>query len=101
MGRESAVLDEAGGRVVYRFHARDLHVVMGLARPSSPVRFRVRIDGHPPGDAHGLDIDEAGNGMITEPRLYQLIRQPAPIVEREVEIQLLDRGAQLFSFTFG
>jgi thiol-disulfide isomerase/thioredoxin len=101
MGRESAVLDEAGGRIVYRFHARDLHIVMGPARASSPVRFRVRIDGHPPGDAHGIDVDDQGNGTITEPRLYQLIRQPVPVRDREFEIELLDPGAEVFSFTFG
>jgi thiol-disulfide isomerase/thioredoxin len=101
MGREAAVVDEAGGRLVYRFHARDLHIVMGAAHASSPVRFRVRIDGHAPGDAHGLDVDDQGNGTITEPRLYQLIRQPAPIGDREFAIEFLDPGAQVFSFTFG
>jgi hypothetical protein len=101
VGRESAVLEESGGRVVYRFHARDLHVVMGPARGASPVRFRVRIDGQPPGAAHGGDVDDQGNGTITEPRLYQLIRQPAPIRDREFEIELLDAGAEMFSFTFG
>jgi hypothetical protein len=100
MQRESAVLDEAGGRLVYRFHARDLHIVMGL-HTSSPVRIRVRLDGHPPGEAHGLDLDEQGNGTITESRLYQLIRQPGPIGDRELEIEFLDAGAEVFSFTFG
>lgn len=101
MGRESAVVNEAGGRIVYRFHARDLHIVMGPGRAGSPVRFRVRIDGHAPGDAHGIDVDEHGNGTITEPQLYQLIRQPAPVSDREFEIELLDPGAEVFSFTFG
>jgi hypothetical protein len=100
MGRESAVLDAAGGRIVYRFHARDLHIVMG-PHASTPVRFRVRIDGHPPGDAHGIDVDDQGNGTITEPRLYQLIRQSPPISDRELEIEFLDAGAEVFSFTFG
>jgi hypothetical protein len=100
MGRESAILDEPGGRIVYRFHARDLHIVMG-PHSSSPVRFRVRIDGQPPGAAHGSDVDDQGNGTITEPRLYQLIRQTAPIRDREFEIELLDAGAEVFSFTFG
>jgi hypothetical protein len=100
MGRESAVLDEAGGRIAYRFHARDLHVVMGAAGGAS-VRVHVRLDGAPPGAAHGLDIDADGNGTIREPRLYQLIRQPAAIGDRELEIEFLDPGVELFSFTFG
>jgi hypothetical protein len=100
MGRESAVLDEAGGRLVYRFHARALHIVMG-SHASSPVRFRVLVDGQPPGASHGLDVDDEGNGTITEPRLYQLIRQSAPIRDRELEIEFLDSGAEVFSFTFG
>jgi hypothetical protein len=101
IGRESAVLGTAGGRVVYRFHARDLHLVMGAGRAGSTVRFRVRIDGHAPSDAHGLDIDEHGNGTLGEPRLYQLIRQSAPVRDQELEIEFLDPGAELFSFTFG
>jgi thiol-disulfide isomerase/thioredoxin len=101
MGRESAVLDQAGGRIVFRFHARDLHIVMGPGRAGGPVRFRVQIDGHAPGDAHGIDVDEQGNGTITEPRLHQLIRQAAPVREREFAIELLDPGAEVFSFTFG
>ena len=64
------------GRIAYRFHARDLHLVMGPAAPGASVRFRVRIDGQPPGAAHGVDVDEEGKGMVTEQRLYQLIRQP-------------------------
>jgi thiol-disulfide isomerase/thioredoxin len=100
IGREAAVVDEAGGRLVYRFHARDLHIVMGAGHAGA-VRFRVRIDGHPPGDAHGLDVDEQGNGTLTEPRLYQVIRQPTPVADREFAIEFLDPGAQVFSFTFG
>ena len=100
MGRESAVLDVPGGHIVYRFHARDLHVVMGPHATTS-VRFRVRIDGQPPGDAHGIDVDDQGNGTITESRLYQLIRQPSPIRDRVLEIEFLDAGAEVFSFTFG
>lgn len=98
MRRESAVLDEAGGRSVFRFHARDLHMVMGAG---SRVRFRIRIDGQPPGAAHGLDVDDAGNGVIIEPRVYQLVRQPLPIRDRDFEIEFLDAGAALYSFTFG
>jgi hypothetical protein len=101
VGRESAILEEAGGRIVYHFHARDLHMVMGPARAGSPVRFRVRIGGGPPGEAHGTDVDDQGDGTMTEARLYQLIRQPAPVRDREFEIELLDPGAEIFSFTFG
>ena len=89
------------GRIVYRFHARDLHLVMGPSRPGSPVRFRVSIDGQPPGAAHGLDVDEGGNGTVVEQRLYQLIRQPKPIVDRQFEIEFLDAGVEAFAFTFG
>jgi thiol-disulfide isomerase/thioredoxin len=101
MGREAIVLNQANGRIGYRFHGRDLHLVMGPAVPGKTVRFRVRIDEQPPGVAHGVDVDEQGNGTVMEPRMYQLIRQPGPIVDRQVEIEFLDSGAQAFSFTFG
>jgi thiol-disulfide isomerase/thioredoxin len=89
------------GRILYRFHARDLHLVMGPSRRESPVRFRVAIDGRPPGPAHGIDVDEAGNGIAAEQRLYQLIRQPKPIADRQFEIEFLDGGVEAYSFTFG
>jgi len=101
IGPESAALNNAGGRIVYHFHARDLHLVMGPAVPGTPVRFRVRIDSEPPGSAHGVDVDEQGNGTVTEPRMYQLIRQGKPIVDRQFEIEFLDSGVEAFSFTFG
>jgi thiol-disulfide isomerase/thioredoxin len=101
VGRSAAVLDEPGGRIAYRFHARDLHLVMGPAVRGASVRFRVLIDGLPPGAAHGLDVDEQGNGTLTEQRLYQLIRQPRPIAERQFEIEFLDSGVEAFVFTFG
>ena len=88
-------------RIVNRFHARDLHLVMGPPRRESPVAFRVSIDGRPPGAAHGLDVDEGGTGTLVEQRLYQLIRQPKPIVDRRFEIEFLDAGAEAYSFTFG
>jgi len=88
-------------RIVNRFHARDLHVVMGPVRRGVQVPFRVSIDGGAPGARHGLDIDEGGNGVLVEQRLYQLIRQPHPIVDRTFEIEFLDTGAQAYSFTFG
>jgi hypothetical protein len=99
--REAIVLNQAGGQIVYRFHARDLHLVMGPATPGTPVRFRVGLDGQPPGAAHGTDVDEAGDGTLTHPRLYQLIRQPGPVTERTFEITFLDPGVRAHSFTFG
>jgi len=101
MGPEATALGEPGGRIVYRFHARDLHLVMGPTRPGRPVRFKVRIGGEPPGDAHGGDVDSQGNGVVTEPRMYQLIRQSQPIVDRQFEIEFLDPGVETYSFTFG
>ncbi len=100
MGREALALNQANGRILYRFHARDLHLVMGPAG-KTPIRFRVLIDGQPPGAAHGVDVDDQGNGTVTEPRMYQLIRQPKPIVDRQFEIEFLDSGVEAFSFTFG
>ena len=101
MGRQATVLSSPNGRIVYRFHARDLHLVMGPPRAGNSVRFRVTIDGQPPGPAHGLDVDDRGNGTVVEPRLYQLIRQPKPIVDRQFEIEFLDAGVATFAFTFG
>ena len=100
-GKESVVLNNSGGRLAYRFHARDLHLVMGPATRGKTVRFRVLIDGLPPGAAHGVDVDEQGYGTVTEQRLYQLIRQPKPITDRQLEIEFLDPGIEAFSFTFG
>jgi len=91
----------ANGRIVYRFHARDVHLVMGPAAQGTAVRFRVRIDGQPPGASHGVDVDAAGNGTVTEQRMYQLIRQVKPIDDRVFEIEFLDPGVEAFAFTFG
>jgi thiol-disulfide isomerase/thioredoxin len=101
MGREATVLGSPHGRIVYRFHARDLHLVMGLRPQGNAVRFRVSIDGQAPGPAHGLDVDGGGNGTVVEPRLYQLIRQPKPVLERQLEIEFLDAGVETYAFTFG
>ncbi|BDG05051.1 redoxin domain-containing protein [Anaeromyxobacter oryzae] len=101
MKKNTSALDAANGRLVCRFHARDLHLVMGPAARGAPVRFRVRIDGQPPGAAHGLDVDEQGNGTVSEQRLYQLIRQPKPIADRQFEIEFLEPGVETFAFTFG
>ena len=91
----------ANGRIAYRFHARDLHLVMGPAARGTSVRFRVLIDGQAPGAAHGIDVDDQGNGTVTQQRLYQLIRQPKPIADRQFEIEFLDAGVEAFAFTFG
>ena len=96
-----SALNEANGRLVYRFHARDLNLVMGPTAPGHAVRFRVRIDGQPPGAAHGVDVDEQGNGRLAEQRLYQLIRQAKPIADRLFEIEFLDAGVEAYAFTFG
>ena len=101
VGKQATVLNTASGGIRYRFHARDLHLVMGTAAGGSPVRFRVLIDGQPPASAHGLDVDAQGNGTVTEPRLYQLIRQTGPIADRQFEIEFLDSAVQVFAFTFG
>lgn len=101
MRREAAVLNQRGGRIAYQFHARDLHLVMGPGMRGTPVRFRTFIDGQPAGIAHGSDLDNQGDGTVTEPRMYQLIRQRSPIADRQFEIQFLDPGVEVFCFTFG
>jgi hypothetical protein len=101
IGGQSAVLESASGRIAIAFHARDVHLVMAPAAAGVPVRFRVTLDGRPPGPAHGGDIDASGTGVVVEPRLYQLIRQPAPNNERVCEIEFTDRGAVVYAFTFG
>ena len=101
IGREILRLDAPGGRIAYRFHARDVNLVMGSAAAERPVRYRVRIDGRPPDASHGSDVDASGNGTAAFPRLYQLIRQPPPIHDRLFEIEFLDPGIEAFVFTFG
>jgi len=96
-----ATLDSARGTIVFRFHARDVHLVLGPAANGKPVRFRVRIDGAAPGANHGVDSDAQGDGKITDQRLYQLIRQKDAIEDRTFEIEFLDPGAQAYAFTFG
>ena len=100
-GKQATVLNAANGRIVYQFHARDLHLVMGPSAQVRPIRFRSSIDEEAPGAAHGADVDDQGNGAVTEPRLYQLIRQSNPITDRKFEIEFLDPGVEAFSFTFG
>jgi cytochrome c biogenesis protein CcdA/thiol-disulfide isomerase/thioredoxin len=101
IGGESATLNEKDGGIVYRFHARDLHLVLGPAPESGPVRFRVTIDGKPPGDNHGTDTDADGQGTVTNQRLYQLIRQSGAIADHTFEVRFLDPGVQAYAFTFG
>jgi thiol-disulfide isomerase/thioredoxin len=97
----SIVLNQANGRIAYCFHARDLHLVMGPATRGTSVQFRVLIDGQPAGAAHGVDLDDQGCGTVTEQRMYQLIRQSEPIIDRQFEIEFTDAGVEAFSFTFG
>jgi cytochrome c biogenesis protein CcdA/thiol-disulfide isomerase/thioredoxin len=97
---EKAVLGAAPGKIAFRFSARDLHLVLGPGG-DKPVRFRVLLDGAPPGAAHGVDTDAQGNGVIREQRLYQLIRQTSAVGEHTFSIELLDSGAEAYSFTFG
>ena len=99
--RQPARLASAPGRIGCRFHARDVHLVLGPARRGERVRFRVSLDGQPPGAARGADLDAQGAGTIADQRLHQLIRQPGPIAERTFEIAFLDAGAEVFAFTFG
>ena len=99
--REFATLDAAGGRIAYRFHARDLHLVMGPTSRGTAVRFRVLIDGKAPGADHGIDVDEQGIGTLSAQRLYQLVRQKGTVAERHFEIEFLDPGVEAYVFTFG
>jgi thiol-disulfide isomerase/thioredoxin len=99
--KQATVLNEANGRIVYHFYARDLHLVMGPTMRGTSVRFRVRIDGQPPGAVHGTDVDDQGNGTVVEQRLYQLIRQSKPVADRQFEIEFLDPGVEAYAFTFG
>jgi thiol-disulfide isomerase/thioredoxin len=101
MQEQAVTLNDAGGQIACRFHARDLHLVMGPPAPGTAVRFQVRIDGQPPGAAHGADVDDEGNGTATGQRLHQLIRQSGPVADRTFEITFLDPGAQVYAFTFG
>jgi hypothetical protein len=101
MEEQATTLNTPNGRIVCRFHARDLHLVMGPAGPGTSAAFRVLIDGQPPGADHGTDIDDQGHGKVTQQRLYQLIRQRGPITDRSFEIVFPDPGVQAYVFTFG
>jgi thiol-disulfide isomerase/thioredoxin len=99
--KQFVLLNLPNGRIAYHFHARDLHLIMGPSAPGNSVRFRMAIDGQPPGIAHGVNVDGEGKGTVTQQRLYQLIRQSKPIVDRQFEIEFLDPGVEAFDFTFG
>jgi cytochrome c biogenesis protein CcdA/thiol-disulfide isomerase/thioredoxin len=98
---ERALLNEKDGSIVYRFHARDLHLVLGPAADGSPVRFMVTIDGKAPGASHGIDVDSEGQGVVTAQPLYQLVRDPGAVADHSFEIRFLDSGVQAYAFTFG
>jgi thiol-disulfide isomerase/thioredoxin len=101
VAHQAAMLTGAEGRIAYRFHARDLHLVMGPAARGTSVPFRVSVDGQPPGGSHGVDVDEDGSGTVTQQRLYQLIRQRGLITDRTFEITFLEPGLEAYAFTFG
>ncbi|MEO8114771.1 MAG: redoxin domain-containing protein [Phenylobacterium sp.] len=101
VGGEFASSDAAAARIAFRFHARDLHLVMGPGAQGHPVRFRVTLDGAAPGADHGVDVDAAGLGSAREPRMYQLVRQQRPVADRTFEIEFLDPGVRAYVFTFG
>jgi thiol-disulfide isomerase/thioredoxin len=101
VGDEAAVLEAPGGSIAFRFQARDLNLVLAPPDSSTPVRFAVRLDGRPPGDDHGVDVDEAGEGTVSEPRMYQLVRQREAVTERTFEITFLAPGVRAYVFTFG
>jgi len=100
-GPERSALQAAPGKVVFRFHSRDLHMVLGPAKNARPIRFKVSLDGAAPGDDHGVDSGPDGSGEVREPRLHQLIRQKGRVQDRTFEIEFLDPGVEVFSFTFG
>jgi thiol-disulfide isomerase/thioredoxin len=101
VGSEFAALSQAPGRIAYRFHSRDLHLVLAAPSPDRPVRFRITIDGAPPGADHGVDVDADGSGSVQEDRMYQLVRQTRPVADRTFEIEFLDAGVRAYVFTFG
>jgi thiol-disulfide isomerase/thioredoxin len=100
IGREQVVLDQAGGGIAYRFHARDAHLVLSPGA-RGPIPFRVLLDGEAPGPSHGVDVDEDGNGVLGDGRLYQLVREHDAVRERTLEVTFLEPGAEAYVFTFG
>jgi thiol-disulfide isomerase/thioredoxin len=100
-GAESGTLESAPGKIVFRFHSRDLHMVLGPAKNGTPVRFKIKLNGVAPGDDHGSDSGADGTGEVRQPRMYQLVRQKGPIKDATFEIEFLDPGVEVLSFTFG
>jgi thiol-disulfide isomerase/thioredoxin len=100
IGREKVVLDQAGGSIAYRFHARDAHLVLSPG-VHDPIPFLLRLDGEAPGRSHGVDVDEEGSGVLRDGRLYQLVREHDEVRERTLEITFLESGAEAYAFTFG
>jgi hypothetical protein len=101
LAQHAALTNEPGGRIAFRFQARDVNLVMGPAARGTSVPFRVLLDGNAPGAAQGFDVNAEGNGILTDQRLYQLIRQPGSIAETRFEIEFLGAGAEAYCFTFG
>ncbi|MGC5018320.1 hypothetical protein [Micromonospora sp. DT47] len=100
IGSENVVLDQAGGSIAYRFHTRDAHLVLSPGA-REPIPFRVLLDGEAPGPSHGVDVDESGDGLLRDGRLYQLVREHDAVRERTLEITFLEPGAEAYVFTFG
>jgi len=100
IGREKVVLDQAGGSIAYRFHARDAHLVLSTGS-LEPIRFRMLLDGEAPGPSGGVDVDRDGNGVLRDGRLYQLVREHEAVRERTLEVTFLEPGAEAYAFTFG
>ena len=100
IGAESVALDQPGGSIAFRFHARDAHLVLSRETPA-PIPFQVLIDGEAPGPSHGVDVDQEGNGVLRDGRLYQLVRQHDAVRDRTLEITFLEPGAEAYAFTFG
>ena len=100
VGAESVVLEQAGGSIAYRFEARDAHLVLS-AGARGPIPFRVVVDGQAPGPSHGVDVDEDGNGVLRDGRMYQLVREHDAVHQRTLKITFLEPGAEAYSFTFG
>jgi hypothetical protein len=101
IGAEDAALNKPDGAIAYRFHARDLHLVLGPGEDGKKIRFRVTIDGAAPGDRHGVDTDADGQGVLDAQRLYQLVRQNGAIEDHTFKIEFLDAGVKAYAFTFG
>jgi hypothetical protein len=101
VGEEFATANDKSGRIAYRFHARDLHLVLAPGMPGRPVPFRIKLDGAAPGADHGVDVDWGGTGIVEAGRLYQLVRQSGAIAERTLEIEFLEPGVRAYAFTFG